>query len=71
MLNCSEFDAQVLMDLLKSSNAWRLLHDPEVQGKLGMDGLLELMLAAGYPEEVAQKAASRRGLDRLCSGQTP
>lgn len=45
--------------------AWEQLHDPEVGGKMTAEELLEACLAAGYPEEVAQKAASERALQRM------
>lgn len=33
-----------------------------------MGDFLDLMLRAGYPEEVAQQAASQRGWERLVAG---
>lgn len=44
------------------------LADPDYGGRLTMGGVMDLMLEAGYSEEAAQRAASRRGWDRLCAG---
>lgn len=48
--------------------AWELLNDPEYSGTLTMGQFKSLLLRAGYSEEVAQRAASQRGWDRLCAG---
>ncbi len=40
------------------------LHGPE-GGKMTAEELLDACLAAGYPEEAAQKAASERALQRM------
>jgi hypothetical protein len=55
----------VLFDLLERANCWRMVNDPELGGKLNMEGIFDLMLAAGYTREEANRAASRRGWDRM------
>ncbi len=50
--------------------AWERLNDPEYSGRLTMLQFRELLLEAGYSEDVAQKAANQRGWDRLCAGVT-
>lgn len=48
--------------------AWERLNDVEYSGSLNMEQFKELVLAAGYSEEAAQKAANQRGWDRLEAG---
>jgi hypothetical protein len=48
--------------------AWERLNNPEYSGKLTMGEFYDLLLKAGYSEEVAQRAASKRGWDRLEAG---
>lgn len=43
--------------------AWERLNGPEA-ADLGAEAYLELCLAAGYSEEVAQRSATRRGFER-------
>lgn len=50
--------------------AWERLNDPEQCRQLGMVEFKELLLRAGYREEVAHKAALKRGWDRLEAGVT-
>lgn len=45
-----------------------MLHDPNVGGKLNAEQFLELCKDAGYSEEQAQKAATRRANQRLDQG---
>lgn len=64
----TDFDELVLSLTLPKVKAWERLHNPEYCGALTMGQLYDLMLAAGYSEEEAQKAASRRGAERLDAG---
>ncbi len=48
--------------------AWERLNDPNYCGRLNMGEFHTLLLEAGYSEQVAQKAASQRGWDRLSAG---
>lgn len=48
--------------------AWELLQDPEYAGGLNMNQFYELLIRAGYSEDVAQRAATKRGWDRLDNG---
>lgn len=48
--------------------AWERLNDAEYCGKLSMTEFYELLLEAGYNENVAQRAANQRGWDRLSAG---
>ena len=48
--------------------AWERLNDPEYCGGLTMGQFYDLLIAAGYQEDVAQKAASQRGWERLSAG---
>lgn len=50
--------------------AWERLNDPEYAGSLTMEQFHDLLIDAGYSEEVAQKAASQRGWERLQAGVT-
>ena len=50
--------------------AWELLNDPHYSGQLDMEGFYNLLVRAGYSEEVAHRAASQRGWDRLNAGVT-
>ena len=45
------------------------LESPRDGGRLDMLQLYDLMLQAGYSEEIAQREASRRGYERLCAGE--
>ena len=48
--------------------AWEKLNNPEYTGRLTMSDFYNLLIEAGYSDEVAQKAASKRGWDRLEAG---
>jgi hypothetical protein len=48
--------------------AWERLSDPHYSGHLNMAQFYDLLLEAGYSEEVAQAAANKRGWDRLAAG---
>lgn len=48
--------------------AWENLNDPEYSGRLNMGEFYELLITAGYSEEAAQKAANKRGWERLEAG---
>jgi len=48
--------------------AWEQMNDPDYCGSLTMRQFYELLLKAGYSEEVAQEAASERGWERLNAG---
>lgn len=48
--------------------AWERLNDPEYSGQLNMEQFRRLLLEAGYSVEVADKAAAKRGWDRLDAG---
>lgn len=50
--------------------AWERLNNPEYAGRLSMGEFHSLLLAAGYSEEAAQRAACKRGWDRLEAGVT-
>lgn len=50
------------MDGAATVQAWRDLHNPEVGGRADAEGLLDLMLAAGFDDETAQREATKRGL---------
>jgi hypothetical protein len=54
--------------IVDKTQAWELLHDPEYCGKLNMEGMRRLMIRAGYSVDVAQKAATQRGWERLSEG---
>ena len=58
----------MLFGALQTAKAWEMLHDPNVGGKLNADQFLELCKEAGYSEEQAQKAATRRANQRLDQG---
>lgn len=48
--------------------AWERLNDREYSGRLNMSQFYDLLIEAGYKPEVAQKAANKRGMDRLDAG---
>lgn len=48
--------------------AWEKLHDHEYSGRLSMGEFYDLLREAGYSKEVAQKAANKRGWQRLDAG---
>lgn len=50
--------------------AWEQLHNPEYSGQLTMGEFYDLLIRAGCSDEVAQKAASKRGWNRLSAGMT-
>lgn len=48
--------------------AWERLNDPHYCGNLSMVEFYDLLIKAGYSEEVAQETAKQRGWDRLSAG---
>jgi hypothetical protein len=64
----THFDEQVLTLVMARTQAWERLHDTEYAGRLSTNDFYELLLAAGYGEAEAQRAANRRGWDRLQAG---
>lgn len=64
----TEFDELVLNLTMPKVQAWERLNDPNYSGKLTMGEFHKLLLDAGYSEDVAQRAASARGWDRLSAG---
>jgi len=58
----------VLQLAAAKTRAWELANDPDYCGRLTMGEFYELLLRAGYSEEVAQKSASQRGWERLNAG---
>lgn len=48
--------------------AWERLNNPEYSSHLNTEQLYELILRAGYTEEVATKAANKRAHERLDAG---
>ena len=64
------FDEDVLRDVMSKVQAWERLNDPEYCGKLTMGEFYALLLAAGYSEDTAQRAANRHGWNRLGAGVT-
>lgn len=48
--------------------AWERLNNPEYSGRLTMTEFYDLLIAAGYNEDAAQRAANKRGWDRLQAG---
>lgn len=51
--------------VLPKVQAWERLNSPEYCGSLTMGQFYDLLIAAGYSEDAAQKAASQRGWERL------
>ena len=49
--------------------AWERLNDTDYSGRLTTVEFYNLLLEAGFTEDVAQKAASQRGLERLSAGE--
>lgn len=49
--------------------AWELLHDPEYAARLQTSDFYDLLIRAGYSQEVAQKAALEHGWERLTAGE--
>ena len=62
------FAEMLLMDGLAVAQAWQMLHDPNVCGKLDMEAYLDLCIAAGYSKRAAEKAACEWGFKRLSKG---
>lgn len=54
--------------LLPKVQAWERLNNPEYCSRLTMGEYYDLLIAAGYSEEVAQEAAKNRGWERLEAG---
>ncbi len=59
------FEEDVLFLALGQARAWTWLHDPQASGHLNAEQILELCKDAGFSEEAAQKAATRRGYERM------
>lgn len=55
----------MLLECLPAAIAYENLHNPALSGGLDAEGVLELAKLAGYSEEAAQKAAKRRGEERM------
>ncbi len=55
----------VLDRTLAYVEAYEMLHDPEVVGKLNTEAYLDLCLAAGYGKEASERAARDWGVNRL------
>lgn len=53
---------------MERTMAWERLNDPEYCGALKMGEYRDLLLRAGYSEEVANRAACERGWARLDAG---
>ena len=53
------------MDKVK---AWELLNDSTYCAELNMEEFHNLMLRAGYSEDVSHKAALKRGWNRISAG---
>lgn len=66
----TDFDEAVLTETMRRVRAWELLNEPTYCGRLSMGEFKELLLEAGYPEDVAQRAANERGWQRLLAGTT-
>lgn len=64
----TEFDELVLTLTVPKTQAWELLNDPEYSGGLNMEEFHDLLIRAGYTEDMAQRAASERGWQRLKAG---
>lgn len=47
-----------------------MLEDPDYCGRLSAEGLYDLLLRAGWSEDMAQRAANERGMDRLAMGES-
>lgn len=68
-MELTRFDEEVLSRVMRTTQAWELLHNPEHCGRLKMVELYDLMVRAGYPDDAAQEAAKQRGIDRLDAGR--
>ena len=49
--------------------AWERINDPDYCGRLTMEQFYNLLIEAGYSEDAAQDAASKRGWERLNAGE--
>ena len=61
----TDFDELVLSIVVEKTQAWEMLNNPEYCGRLTVVGLRDVMLRAGYPMKVVQRAINQRGLERL------
>ena len=66
----SPFDELVLTLTMSRVQALERLDNREYSGSLNTAEFYELLRTAGYSDDVAQKAASRRGWERLSAGVT-
>ena len=64
----TDFGELVLTLTTVKVRAWELLNDPAYCGQLKMGDFYDLMLRAGYSDEVAQDSARQRGWERLSAG---
>lgn len=64
----THFDEEVLSVVMSRTQAWEELHDRNTASQMNTVDFYNLMIRAGYSEEVAQKAANERGLNRLKAG---
>lgn len=55
---------------MRRVQAWERLNDHNYSSGLSMEGLYALLIEAGYRPEVAERAACRRGWERLDVGVT-
>ena len=62
------FDEAVLHLTIPKVQAWERLNDSDYCGQLNMAQYYDLLIAAGYPKNAAQKAANKRGWQRLEAG---
>lgn len=49
---------------LPAVRAHRLLHDPEMYSRMNAEGVYQACIDAGYSEEAAQKAGTKRAQER-------
>ena len=72
-MNCFDIGAsmeELLWEGLEMAAAWDRVHDRE-SGEYTSEEYYNLMIAAGYSEEIAQKAGSDRAEARLLAGVKP
>jgi hypothetical protein len=56
---------RLLEDGMESLQAWKMLNNPDVVGRLNTEEYLQLCLDAGYSQAESEKAASAWALKRL------
>lgn len=59
------FAEMVMFDLLNVSEAWRLLHDPQVTRHLNTEEYFNLCRAAGHSKKESERMANQWALQRL------